>query len=643
MGESVNLAVGYGGDKKMKSRMRHALWAGMMTIFLLLLTSAVNCSAGSATLIYDDLNRLIRVEYSDDWTIEYHYDQFGNRLLKSITYTGEEIVSTPSTPTGPTVGIPGTSYSYSTGGSTSTLGHPVQYQFDWGDGTSPWGASSQSKTWSTQGTYLVRAQARCSIDQSVLSAWSTGLSVIIDNTPPTGTATINGGTTYTNSTSVTLNLTCNDANGCSQMQFSNDNITYSTPEAYTTTKAWTLTSGDGNKTVYAKFKDNPGNWSVPYSDAIVLDTTLPSGTATINGGTTYTNSTSVTLNLTCNDANGCSQMQFSNNNVTYSTPEAYTTTKAWTLTSGDGNKTVYAKFKDNPGNWSVPYSDAIVLDTTPPSGTVTLNGGATYTNSTSVTLTLSCSDANGCSQMQFSNDNVTYSTPEAYNTTKAWTLTSGDGNKTVYAKFKDSAGNWSTPYSDSIVLDTTPPTGGILVDYGASFAKTTNVILALSCSDTAGCSEMRLSNDGQNFDPAVQYATSYNNWNLSSGADGPRTVYVKFKDTLGNWSDDPFSDTIDLISSCSNDPARIGSVSYTSIQDAYDHAVDGNTINCHGVRIEEDLTFDQAHRNYNIYLQGGYDCEFTTFSGNMTVLKGDVQTTPIGGTITIKNFVLEKQ
>jgi hypothetical protein len=64
--------------------------------------------------------------------------------------------------------------------------------------------------------------------------------------------------------------------------------------------------------------------------------------------------------------------------------------------------------------------------------------------------------------MQFSNDNTTYSTPEAYGTTKSWTLLSGDGDKTVYAKFKDYAGNWSTPYSDTIALNTDPYTKSLL-------------------------------------------------------------------------------------------------------------------------------------------------------------------------------------
>jgi hypothetical protein len=130
-----------------------------------------------------------------------------------------------------------------------------------------------------------------------------------------------------------------------------------------------------------------------------------------------------------------------------------------------------------------------------PTGSITINSGAASTNSTSVTLTLSCSDAQGCSQMRFSNDNITYSTPETYATTKAWTLTTGDGSKTVYVKFKDTPGNWSTAYSKSILLDNTVPTtsafpaGGI---YEASQWVT------LGCSDGggSGCDKVYYTTDG---------------------------------------------------------------------------------------------------------------------------------------------------
>ncbi|MEK7766668.1 MAG: PKD domain-containing protein, partial [bacterium] len=85
-----------------------------------------------------------------------------------------ETVSTPSTPAGPAGGTPGTSYSYSTGGATSSLGDAVEYRFDWGDGTfSAWSSSaSASHAWAASGTYPVKVQARCGTHTGKVSGWS---------------------------------------------------------------------------------------------------------------------------------------------------------------------------------------------------------------------------------------------------------------------------------------------------------------------------------------------------------------------------------------------------------------------------------------------------------------------------------------
>jgi hypothetical protein len=109
----------------------------------------------------------------------------------NATYTATfnqqfESVSTPALVTGPTSGATGANYAFSTGGAASSLGHAVEYQFDWkGDGSdlSSWGASTQSKTWSAAGAYSVRARARCATDTSVISAWSQGHSITISATP----------------------------------------------------------------------------------------------------------------------------------------------------------------------------------------------------------------------------------------------------------------------------------------------------------------------------------------------------------------------------------------------------------------------------------------------------------------------------
>ncbi len=95
-----------------------------------------------------------------------------------------ESVSSPSTLSGPVTGLPGITYAYFTGGSVSNTGHPVQYFFDWGDGTDsnwlPVGVTSAAKSWPVGGTYTVRAKARCATDTQVVSDWTPGLTVKIE-------------------------------------------------------------------------------------------------------------------------------------------------------------------------------------------------------------------------------------------------------------------------------------------------------------------------------------------------------------------------------------------------------------------------------------------------------------------------------
>jgi hypothetical protein len=92
-------------------------------------------------------------------------------------------------------------------------------------------------------------------------------------------------------------------------------------------------------------------------------------------------------------------------------------------------------------------------DTTPPVGTIIIAAGAATTPVKTVALTLSASDdTSTVTEMKFSNDSVNWNSPELYNTSKNWVLSEGAGSKTVYVQFKDSAGNWSSNYSDAIEL-----------------------------------------------------------------------------------------------------------------------------------------------------------------------------------------------
>lgn len=88
------------------------------------------------------------------------------------------------------------------------------------------------------------------------------------------------------------------------------------------------------------------------------------------------------------------------------------------------------------------------------SGTIVIAGGAQYTTQTQVTLTLSATG--NPTEMRFSNDGTTWGAKVPYDTSTIYTLTSGEGTKTVYVQFFDGATLLSEDW-DSVVLDSTPP------------------------------------------------------------------------------------------------------------------------------------------------------------------------------------------
>jgi hypothetical protein len=258
---------------------------------------------------------------------------------------------------------------------------------------------------------------------------------------------IDGGATYATSREVTLTLV---APGATRMRFSNDGSTWSEWEPYAARKSWTLTDGDGEKTVYVQFADAAGHW-VGVDDGIILDTTAPTGVGiSINGGAAYATGREVTLTLA---ATGATRMRFSNDGASWSAWEPYAARKSWTLTDGDGEKTVFVQFADAAGN-RVGVDDSIVLDTTAPSGSARIAGGAVAVNRRAVVLDVG---ATGATRMRFSNNGTTWSAWEPYAVRKRWTLTAGDGEKTVYVQFADAAGHW-VGVDDGIILDTRRPT-----------------------------------------------------------------------------------------------------------------------------------------------------------------------------------------
>lgn len=192
----------------------------------------------------------------------------------------------------------------------------------------------------------------------------------------------------------------------------------------------------------------------------VVESNAPTGSIEIAGGAAATGSSLVSLGLTWDDGDGAgvARMRFSNNGATWSAWENPAQVKLWALSSGDGVKVVRAQFLDKAGNVSAVYTDTIVKDTTPPTGTIVINGGAVTAPNPDALLTLTWDDAggSGVTRMRFSNDGATWSAWEPVVPDRGWTLIPGSGYRTVRVQFLDRLGNVSDRFSDYIRLDPLP-------------------------------------------------------------------------------------------------------------------------------------------------------------------------------------------
>ena len=534
---------------------------------------------------------LITGDFDGDGKIDVATANFSGNDV-SVLLNWNETVTPPTTPTGINLngtlkdkGVPGRSYAFSTGGSTNSLGHPVEYQFDWkGDSTalSAWGVSTKSSGWDLRGAASVRARARCATHHSVVSAWSSVLLIDIGG-PTISNLLIEGGAAYTKKTTVGITYTLSPS--ATQIRTSTgalwsswQNLPIAPPHNVS------LGTVNGIRYVYAQVKDADGRISAVAWDTITLDTKVPTGVVKINGGNTAVRSTGAVTNVRVHLAmfdttfTGAqvrvkAGLTFSGDpdvSAPWGTFDANNTGRDVLLNTGTtGTKFVYAQFMDGVGLKSVIYSASILVSVTGPTwpglsavtvSNVQLNDGAPYATSTAVKVTYDVSQsANIKVRYLYSTAWTAWEVPTVNlgKVTKSITLSTAVGLRQVYVQLLEDTlsavpGAMTDPKVASTILDTAGPTAFVQINDGATSINRFNVnlnyviVTILGMDSASGVDKLALFQTGTVPSTTVPPAADAPDWfdfnptvdsfGLDTTLTGAKTVYVWVKDRAGKVS-----------------------------------------------------------------------------------------------------------
>ena len=308
-----------------------------------------------------------------------------------------------------------------------------------------------------------------------------------------------------------------------------------------------LRGDEGEKRVFVQLKDKAGNASPIESNKIIFDITPPKNSEiVINKGEKYTNDKlgRILINARSEEAN---EIMLSNSpRFQNGRWEKYQESLKWVVDigSGDGEKRVFAKFRDLSGNESETVSAAIMLDITPPlGGSIMINDGAKYTRSKKFRLTLKSRDATMVRIVSRGVGKNYEFKPDANGKMDIlWITDSLQGPKSVKAYFMDEAKNTTkVPAEASIIFKTTPPKKAIIsINHGKKHTNDPNGLVTVNISAKENPQNLRmLISNAPNFEGALErsFATSITNWKLDNENDGLKSIYVRLIDQANNFSE----------------------------------------------------------------------------------------------------------
>lgn len=274
-----------------------------------------------------------------------------------------------------------------------------------------------------------------------------------------GTLTINGGDAWTNSRSVTLEMSAgiddatelcvSNSSECSSWRSTRDSM------------SWTIPNEETTHTVYLYYRNAHGQESPPATASISYDFRKPTdGDLAVSDGSRQASlewsgfadaSSGVVEYVVVMDEGTSAPSNCSSGTQVHS--GSGTTATVSSLSNGT-NYTVRVCAIDDAGNMSRGTTGLLSpRGSSGPRGSITINDGDAWTADRSVTITVDSTSANeiclanrvSCDSWQTIADTMTHN------------IGKEQGQQTVYATFRNSAGNESALVADSIQYDTGRP------------------------------------------------------------------------------------------------------------------------------------------------------------------------------------------
>ena len=260
----------------------------------------------------------------------------------------------------------------------------------------------------------------------------------------------NGTLSYNISESCSWISSINPSSGSSTGGYNNiyHTVTYNTSELSPSNYSCIITISSGNADNSPQTIDV--NLNVELSPPTVIS-------FSINNDDSSTSSRNVTLNNSCSGS-PTHYMASESSSLSGGSWSNYSIAPPFTLSPGNGTKAVFFKVKNSAGESTRKYDTITLNEITPLTvNSLSINNGDSSTSSRNVILNNSCS---GSPTHYIASESSSFSGASwlAYSNAPSFTLSSGDGEKTVYFKIKNSAGESTSENCTITLSDTSSPT-----------------------------------------------------------------------------------------------------------------------------------------------------------------------------------------